>query len=422
MIKSRRFFSASAMAGVLALGSTFAAGVARADVEIEYWQYFFEARVTAMDTLIENFEAANPGITVKTNQFPYADYRTKVAAAIPAGEGPDVVQLFYGWLNDYVDAELIQPLPTDAFPVETIDEEFFPMVQAMKRDGQYMALPTAVRSLALFYNERLFDKAGIEKPPETLDELVEVAKKLTVRDGAGNLTQVGLTSGMTAQDHHWWREVLLRQFGGQPYSDDLKTVAYDSDAGRKALEWYVALDQEHGVTDSTFMDEPQAAFKAGRAGMHIDGSFRIGALNDTRGLKWGVAELPAGPDGTKSNYSSYWVNAVTSKAEGEKYDAALKFMAYITSDEAMQIWLETVGELPAKPSAALTEKNQNDPIYGPFVKGLGYAQSTVFVEESGQRQLMTDMVSRIELEGQSVADSLAEAARAEQAILDGFYK
>ena len=117
MIKSRRMFSASAIAGVMALSSTLAAGVARADVEIEYWQYFFEARVTAMDTLIDNFEAANPGITVKTNQFPYADYRTKVAAAIPAGEGPDVVQLFYGWLNDYVDAELIQPLPTDAVPV-----------------------------------------------------------------------------------------------------------------------------------------------------------------------------------------------------------------------------------------------------------------------------------------------------------------
>jgi multiple sugar transport system substrate-binding protein len=156
--------------------------------------------------------------------------------------------------------------------------------------------------------------------------------------------------------------------------------------------------------------------------MHIDGSFRIGALDKTRGLKWGVAELPAGPDGMKSNYSSYWVNAVTSKAKGEKYDAALKFMAYITSDEAMQIWLDTVGELPAKPSAALTESNTADPVFGPFVEGLGYAHSTVFVDESGQRQQMTDMVGRIDLEGQSVSDSLAAAAEAEQSILDGFYK
>lgn len=87
-------------------------------VEIEYWQYIFDPRVTAIETLIEKFEADNPGITVKQTTFPYADYRTKVAAAIPAGEGPDVVQLFYGWLNDYVEAGLITPLPTDQFPPE----------------------------------------------------------------------------------------------------------------------------------------------------------------------------------------------------------------------------------------------------------------------------------------------------------------
>lgn len=418
MFKSKRSYVIGALAGILSLGS----GLARADVEIEYWQYFFEARVTAMDTLIGNFQAENPGITVKTNHFPYADYRTKVAAAIPAGEGPDVVQLFYGWLNDYVDAGLIQPLPASAFPPETIDADFFPMVQAMKRDDQYMALPTAVRSLALFYNKRLFDEAGIESPPTTLDELVETAKKLTKHDAAGNLTQIGITSGMTAQDHHWFREVLVRQFGGSAYSDDLKTVAYNSEAGQKALDWYIDLNKKHGVTDTTFMDEPQAAFKAGRAGMHIDGSFRIGALNKTRGLKWGVTELPAADDGGQSNYSSYWVNGVTSKAKGEKYDAALKFLAYITSDEAMQIWLDTVGELPAKPSAALTDQNSGDAVFGPFVKGLGYARSTVFVNESAQRQVMMDMVGRVLLEGQSSADSLAAAAKAEQLILDEFYQ
>jgi len=403
-------------------GATFAlsSNTVAAEVEIEYWQYFFEARITAMDKLIENFQTANPGITVKTNHFPYADYRTKVAAAIPAGEGPDVVQLFYGWLNDYVDAELIQPLPASSVSPEMIDKEFFPMVQAMKRDGEYMALPTAVRSLALFYNQRLFDEAGIEAPPATLDELVEIAKKLTKKDAAGNLTQVGITTGMTAQDHHWWREVLVRQFGGQPYSDDDKSVNYNNEAGQKALQFYVDLAAKHEVTDAGFMDEPQAAFKAGRAGMHIDGSFRIGALNDTRGLKWGVAELPAGPDGTKSNYSSYWVNAVTTKADGEKYDAAIKFMQYITSDEAMQIWLDTVGELPAKPSAALTDENSNHAVYGPFVKGLSYAQSTKFVSESEQRQLMVDMVERIKLENQSVSDSIAVAAEGEQKILDDF--
>ena len=395
-------------------------GGANAQVQLEYWQYFFEARVTAMDTLIANFEAANPGVTVRHTHFPYADYRTKVAAAIPAGEGPDVVQLFYGWLNDYVAANLIQPLPTDVFAPERIEAEFFPMVSAMKQDGAYWALPTAVRSLALFYNKRLLERAGITAPPTTLDELLEMAKATTEKDGAGNITTAGFTSGMTAQDHHWWREVLVRQFGGAPYSEDYTEVTYNSDAGLAALEWYTALQNEHGVTAVGFMDEPQAAFRAGRAAFHIDGSFRIGALRDTRGLDWGVAELPAGPDGTQSNYASYWVNAITTKAEGAAYDAAVKFMDYITSDEAMAIWLETVGELPAKPSAAMAA-GADDPVFGPFIKGLEYAHTTIFANESGQRDLMVDMTNRIFLEGMSAADSLAAAAAAEQAMLDGYF-
>ncbi|PCI87557.1 MAG: ABC transporter substrate-binding protein [Hyphomicrobiales bacterium] len=402
---------------VMALSAGFAQAV-----EIEYWQYFYEARVTAIDTLIEKFEAENPDITVKHTTFPYADYRTKVAAAIPSGQGPDVVQLFYGWLNDYVEAKLITPLPTDAFPPAMIEKEFFPMVQAMKKDGAYMALPTAVRSLALFYNTRLFEEAGIDGPPKTLDELVEIAKKLTKKDAAGNITQVGITTGMNAQDHHWWREVLTRQFGGDPYKDDYKTVNYNDEAGAAALKWYSELETLHEVTQAGFMDEGQAAFKAGRAGMHIDGSFRIGALKSTRGLKWGVAELPAGPDGMKSNYSSYWVNGITSKATGEKKAAALKFLAFVTSDEAMQIWLDTVGELPAKPSAALTDANKADPVFGPFINGLGYAKTTIFANESGQRQVIMDAMQRILLEDQSPADAVAVAAEAEQKILNEYYK
>ncbi len=409
-----------ALAGLTSAAALFAN--AASAVEIEYWQYFFDARVEAMEQLIENFEAANPDITVTMTHFPYADYRTKVAAAIPAGEGPDVVQLFYGWLNDYVEAELIQPLPADTFPAAKIDEEFFPMVQAMKDGDAYWALPTAVRSLALFYNERLFEEAGIDGPPATLDELMETAAALTKTDSAGNITQVGITAGMTAQDHHWFREGLVRQFGGEPYTDDYQTVNYNTEAGIAALEFYTNMFMgENPVTAIGFMDEPQAAFKAGRAGMHIDGSFRIGSLDNTRGLKWGVAELPATADGVQSNYSSYWVNAVTTKAEGEKYDAAVKFMEYITSDEAMQIWLDVVGELPAKPSVGMTEANANDEIFGPFIRGLSYANTTKFANESAQRQLLVEMVERMQLEGMSAADSIAIAAQAEQALLDEYY-
>ncbi len=416
-----KILKAIAAAALLALSSI---GAPKAQtVEIEYWQYTFETRVRAMDELIKSFEAANPGIKVKHVHFPYNDYRTKVSAAIAAGQAPDVVQLFYGWLDDFLAAKILQPLPASAFPTAKVDAEFFPMVQAMKRDGSYYAIPTAVRSLAVFYNKRLMTEAGLDpaKPPQTLDELLEAAKKMTKVDASGNLTQVGIGAGMEWQDQHWWREVLVRQFGGSPYSADDKQVTYNNEAGLKALTWYVDLFRRHKVTARGFMDEPQAAFRAQRAGILVDGNFRIGALERTRGLDWFVTPLPA-HNGVRSNYGSYWVNGITTQSKGAKLEAAAKFLAHVTTPAAMQLWLDVTGELPAREAAAKAKAVTDSPIYGPFVAGLKEAHATRFVDESAQRQMVMDAVSRILLENQDPATSLKTMAEAEQKLLDGYYK
>ncbi|NPD16091.1 extracellular solute-binding protein [Xinfangfangia sp. D13-10-4-6] len=407
------------LAGLIA-GAAFFSATAASAVEIEYWQYVFDTRVKAMDRLIADFEKANPDITVKQVTFPYADYQTRVVAATMAKKGPDVMQLFYGWTDQFVKGGVLQPLDATVFPHDQIESEFFPIVSAMKRGDDYYGLPTAVRSLALFYNKALFAEAGIAEPPKTLEELVETAKKIAKFDAAGNFTTEGITLDMAGQDHHWWREILVRQFGGAPYSDDSKTVAYNSEAGVKALEYYTNLQLTEKVGMSGFMDEGQAAFRAGRAGMTVDGTFRLGAFRSITDFEWGVAELPAGADGTKSNYASYFANGIGAGASGEELEAAQKFLAYISSEEAMKIWLEEVGELPARRSAALTEANLADPVYAPFLQGLEYAHTTLFVEENAQRQIVTDMVNRVLLQGQSPADSVAEAAAAEQAVLDKF--
>jgi multiple sugar transport system substrate-binding protein len=388
-------------------------------VDIEYWQYSYKARLDAMDKLIEAFEAENPDINVIQTNFPYAQYRTKVAASVAAGEGPDVVQLYYGWLDDYLSAEILQPLSKKFFPNQAIEDDFFPIVGTMKVNGSYYALPTAVRSLGLFWNKKIFREAGLDpnKPPETLDELIDVAKKLTKRDRAGNIIQVGLTMGPINQDHNWWREVLVRQFGGEPYNADNTEVTYMNQAGLNAFQYYAdfALTHETSVVD--FMDKGEIAFKAGRAAMHIDGSFVLSLFNRTRRLEWGVTELPSHND-IKANFSSYWVNGITSKAKGEKHAAAEKFLKFITSDDAMQLWLDEVGELPAKKMVAKRAENINDAEYGPFIRGLDYAYSTQFYSESAQRKTVVDTLDRIVLLDMSVEESLKIAAKEDQAIID----
>ena len=61
-------------------------------------------------------------------------------------------------------------------------------------------------------------------------------------------------------------------------------------------------------------------------------------------------------------------------------DAAIKFLKFVTTQDAMELWLHTVGELPARVAAAAKEGNRNDPKYGPFIRGLDYAHATDFVD------------------------------------------
>lgn len=414
---ARRSFMATAMA----LG-VFAAGAGRAQaVEIQYWQYVFDTRVQAMTELIKQFEAANPGITVKQVTFPYADYQTRLIAAKAAGRGPEVMQLFYGWLDTFIAGKLVQPLPKATFKDAEIEKDFFPIVSAMKRDGHYYGLPTAVRAMALFYNKDLFQKAGLdpEKPPQTLDELVATAKAIVKRDAAGNFQQVGMALDIARQDHNWWREILVRNYGGESYSPDGRNVAYNTEAGAKALEFYTGLQKVHRVGQEGFMDEGQAAFRAGLAGMVVDGTFRVASYKTIQNFKWGVAELPT-YDGKKANFGSYFANAIGASATGEKLAAAEKFLAFISSEKAMNVWLEKVGELPARRTVALTESNIKDPIYGPFIRALDYASTPPMVDESAQRQVSIDMINGVLLKDLPIKDALSTAATREQAILDKF--
>ncbi len=413
----RNFFN-SLMLTLLALPILWVNSVAA--VEIEYWQYTYASRVEAIDKLIEKFEAANPGITVKHTHFPYADYRKKVAIAVSAGDGPDVVQLYYGWLHDYRDSNLIQPLSKSAFPHSMIEKQFFPMVQTMKVEGEYWGLPTAVRSLALFWNQDLFSEAGLSGPPETLDQFVDYSKKLTKKDSDGNYLSIGYAVDTDGQDHHWWREVLTRLYGGQPYSADGTKVTYNSDAGVKALQFLTDIEATHQVGSNGFMNRGQDAFKAGKAGMIIDGSFRISTFQKQEGLNFAISELP-GHAGKRYNFSSYWVNGISSKAEGEKLAAAEKFLQFVTTEEAMQLWLDTVGELPAKPAVALVEANKSHPFYGQFIRGLGYATATDFVSEQPQRQALIDAYDMVVLKGTSPKDALAKVSEDEQEVLDEFF-
>lgn len=396
--------------------------VAAQQVTITYWQYEYASKVTAINELIKKFEAENPGIKVVQQTFPYNAYNQKVASAIPAGQGPDVVNLYYGWLLSYMKAGYLQPLPTSAVDPAQIKQDFVPMVQAAVVDGKLWGLPTAVRTLALFYNKDLFKQAGISGPPTTWNQFQQDAVKLTKGSGS-RMTQAGFVPGN--QRYHLWREVLVRDFGGQPYTNDGKTVAYDSKAGLDAFTWYSDLVTKYKVGSIDFFPGYggfRDAFKAGRVGMIIDGSFAVGTLSakDTV-ANWGVAELPTNDNGIKANYGSFWMNGISRNTKGAKLDAAVKFVKFLASAETMQYWLKQVGELPARKALVSDPALLKDPVYGPFVAAIPYSSSTTFVDENEQRKIYYDGLNEVVKTGADPATVLTKMAKQEQALLDSYW-
>ncbi|MFC5449319.1 extracellular solute-binding protein [Paenibacillus aestuarii] len=390
-------------------------------VTIEYWQYEYAAKVELVNALIKEFEQKHPNIKVKQTNFPYDQYNQKVATLVPAGKGPDVINLYYGWLPKYVSSGYLQPLPDNSFPASEIEKEFFPFVGAAKLNGKYYAIPTGVRTLGLFYNKDLFAKAGITKPPATWTELVDTAKKLTEKDANGQFVTEGLAWEPGAQLHHWYRDGLVYQAGGKDTSEDKRKVLWkDSPSGLEAFQYLIDFATVHKVGINGFYTDDANAFKTGHAAMNIDGSYRLGSLQkDAPNLNYAIAPLPSYKG--KSAPASFWANAIPKNVTGKKLEAAVEFLQFLTSKGVQEQWVEKTGELPAKKEVALQDKYVKDEKLGPFISQLADGNAHFFVDETQERQLFIDAVDQVLLKHVPAEQAFTDLVGKTQKLYDDYW-
>ncbi|WP_159886643.1 extracellular solute-binding protein [Paenibacillus puerhi] len=406
--------------------SAEAAGPAASDekVTIEYWQYVFPAKVDLVNKLIEDFQKLHPNITIKHTNFPYDQYNEKVATLVPAGKGPDIINLYYGWLPKYVASGYLQPLPESAFSAAQIEKEFFPFVDSSKLNGKYYAIPTAVRTLGLFYNKDLFTKAGLDpnKPPATWEELVDYSKKLTQRDKNGELVVEGFTFQTNAQLPHWFRDTLVHQAGGKDVSEDRRKILWnETPAGLEAFTYLVDFGIKHKVGAKDFYTNDITAFKGGFAALSVDGSFQLGGIaKDAPNLNYAIGPLPS-HNGKKAAPASYWANAITKGVSGKKLEAATEFLKFLTSKEVQEQWAEKVGELPAKKEVALQDKFTKDAKLGPFIQQLSDANSHFFVDEKLERDYFVEAIDKITLNNVSYKAAFDELVQKTQKLYDEYW-
>ncbi|MEJ5312188.1 MAG: extracellular solute-binding protein [Anaerolineae bacterium] len=390
-------------------------------VTIELWQHDSSGKIAAMASVIEGFNALYPNVEVIQTVIPYDEYQTKIAASVPAGTGPDVAMIYYGWAPLWSKSGFIVPLPDELQQI--LDTEFAPFVQSTKLKGKHYAVPTSIRNFALFYNTKLLAEAGWQEPPKTWDEFVQAAKDCTKYDDKGNIVQAGYYLGWGDDGWNWWRP-LIQAFGGQPFSEDNRTTLWDQDGAVDAWLYMLDFTLKHKTSVPGFYEGELEAFAAGLTCMTPQLTYSVGFLRDNAapGVEWAVAPMPAGPAGQFTTGSS-WPLALTAKAlkDEAKLEAATNFLLYMASAEGQERYTDITGELPSRLDMVALPKYTEDPVLAPFIAQLEQTTGTFWADELAERQCAIDMYDAVTVGGVDPLEALKSGTECDQAIRDAFF-
>ena len=194
-------------------------------VNIVLWHGYVDVEGNALNAAAKRFNATHPKIHVTVQNYGNADYALqKVLTAIRGGSYPDIVYLYGSWAANMART----PKAVDVAPLIKDDpsinwNDFWPAErQAVTVGDKIVGVPALVDNLALVYNKKLFDQAGIPHPTAdwTWDDLRAAAKKLT-DPGAKQFGWAYVADG--SEDTVWRFDALLWQAGGDILTPEAST-------------------------------------------------------------------------------------------------------------------------------------------------------------------------------------------------------
>ncbi|WP_433606857.1 sugar ABC transporter substrate-binding protein [Dactylosporangium sp. CA-139114] len=292
------------------------------------------------------------------------EYDTALTTALAGGQPPDVFYLNDNKLPDLGKSGALEPTGDQ---VDNPGDFYDTLKQSFTYQGTYYCAPKDFSTLQLVYNTADFEAAGL-KPPTTWEELATTAKALT---------KPGHPGLVLAPEFYRWG-AFFAQAGAWPTDDGITKMTMDTQPMRQALQY---LTDNHkagsfGTPAAVGAGWGGEAFGKGLTSMTVEGNWIVGAMkNDFPNIKYGVAELPAGPKGKGTmSFSVCYGVAKASKSKA----AAVDLVKFLTSpDEQLTI----TKEFPVMPSRkSLADKWLTDkPELKAFVAGGDYAKKSVFV-------------------------------------------
>jgi len=313
---------------------------------IEYSIWGDPTELKNQQAIVNAFHAAEPKITVKVTVSDWEPYWDKLQTSLAGGAAPDVFAMDGPLFPDYAGRDVLLDLSSyiqaENYPLSSLAD--LAVKDFATSDGRQMGLPRDLNVIALFYNKKMFDAAGIPYPDDSWDwnKLIEVGKKLTLdKNKDGKIDQWGLYTETTDMENYW--SSLVWQNGGDILAPDGKTTVLDSPGATGGLQFLQDLIWKHKIVpDPALFAETGDAFEQGKAAMEINGSWLV-ATDEAAGLSFGIAAIPAGPAGRVTSVNP--TGAVVYKGT-KSPDAAWVFVKYLASPAAQQKIMALKASLP----------------------------------------------------------------------------
>lgn len=293
------------------------------------------------NALAKKFNELNPNIEIKFSG--QSTYKQTLQSRLAANNPPDLMAVPGGnYGMDLAKAGQLMDLTDQQFLSQIRDG----VADAQKYNGKVYSLPVDMASQGFIYNKDTFSKAGIAQPPKTWAELIDDCKKLQ----ASGITPI-VFSGKDA----WTLSIAVMtlaaplSYGVDPQFDMHVVDGSKSFAGpewTQAMKYYDEL-KTFANQDISSLDYGTAnqMVATGKAAMSIQGIWAVSAMkqfNPNAQLQFfntPLGEKPTlilGPDLTLG---------VSSKTKHK--EEALKFLQFMTSKDAVDIWTSTVKTISA---------------------------------------------------------------------------
>ncbi|MER7759150.1 extracellular solute-binding protein [Streptomyces sp. NPDC097619] len=238
------------------------------------------------DGITAAYEKAHPGKRVEVKLYPWADVDREVTRMVEEGEAPDMALM--GAYSDFAADGLLYEAG-DVLSVSAEANFLPPLVEAGSVDNKLYGLPFVASTRLLFYNEDLFDEAGLSAP-KTWKDLEKAAEALK-EDGVRTPYALPLGPEEAHAEAMIWE---LSNGGG--YTDASGGYSLASDRNVETLEWIrdelVAPGLTGPVPPSKLnRQDAFAAFLRGEVGM-VNGYPSLLREARDKGIRVGTVAMP----------------------------------------------------------------------------------------------------------------------------------